>query len=497
MKPTYLLTAFAVCAIVTFSSAQVGIGTVNPNASSVLDIQSTTKGLLAPRMTTAQRNAIASPAESLLVFDTELDAFYFYNTTTSSWTKLNNAAGDKRNNYKLVKSAADLAPELAAGGGSKYMLTSNTLYEINGLIALTAPIDLNDAYVSGLDANEDILSFAGGTVFSGNTGGSIRNVTLKGARAFNFTGPGITSPSSLLIQNTIVDGMTTNVGTVNGFGLYFGNIVQFINNASGITYSNIGNLLLNNQAWLASNNGTFETFTGTFGLIEKVSGFSSVDASDIAIDVSSNPIVANGVILGTVFSGTTSAPSGYIKRYTTGSFTGYNFTNNWTVNCPGLPRESDDVATGTIFIQRNSTSSNPSFNISGSASVEGITDASNLFRMSRTVGALTNNILQYSGKKTRTFSVSGTLSYQPTQNTGGLTSSIHAFYLRRYDENGLTVAIPLGTEVYEEANDNDVRAIPLSGTIVLNPGDYVRVFGQLISGNRNMIRAYSLSLTLE
>lgn len=49
--------------------AQVAINTDNsaPGASAMLDVKSTFKGLLAPRMTTAQRNAIASLAEGLLV----------------------------------------------------------------------------------------------------------------------------------------------------------------------------------------------------------------------------------------------------------------------------------------------------------------------------------------------------------------------------------------------------------------------------------------------
>jgi hypothetical protein len=55
--------------------AQVGIGTVTPNASSVLDITSTTQGMLTPRMTTAQRTAIASPADGLMVYDTDLKLF--------------------------------------------------------------------------------------------------------------------------------------------------------------------------------------------------------------------------------------------------------------------------------------------------------------------------------------------------------------------------------------------------------------------------------------
>jgi len=66
--------------------AQVGIGTPFPDASSLLDVSSTTQGMLTPRMTSVQRAAIASPATGLLVYDTTANAFYFYNGTT--WTSL-------------------------------------------------------------------------------------------------------------------------------------------------------------------------------------------------------------------------------------------------------------------------------------------------------------------------------------------------------------------------------------------------------------------------
>lgn len=46
------------------SQAQIGIGNTSPNASSMLDITSTSKGILVPRMTTVQRNAIATPVGS-------------------------------------------------------------------------------------------------------------------------------------------------------------------------------------------------------------------------------------------------------------------------------------------------------------------------------------------------------------------------------------------------------------------------------------------------
>ncbi len=55
------------------------------DASALLQVNSTTRGFLAPRMSTTDRNAIASPAEGLLVFDTTLDNFYFYDATSTSW----------------------------------------------------------------------------------------------------------------------------------------------------------------------------------------------------------------------------------------------------------------------------------------------------------------------------------------------------------------------------------------------------------------------------
>ena len=51
-----------------------------PNASAILDIKSTTKGLLAPRMTSLQRTAIVSPANGLLVFDITTNGLGLFRT---------------------------------------------------------------------------------------------------------------------------------------------------------------------------------------------------------------------------------------------------------------------------------------------------------------------------------------------------------------------------------------------------------------------------------
>src|SRR4051812_33715140 len=65
---------------------------VTGQASSVLDVKSTSKGFLAPRMTAAQRVAITSPAEGLLVYQTDgIKGFYFYSAST--WTILGAGTG--------------------------------------------------------------------------------------------------------------------------------------------------------------------------------------------------------------------------------------------------------------------------------------------------------------------------------------------------------------------------------------------------------------------
>ncbi len=67
------------------STGGAGIGTTTPNASSLLEIKSTSKGLLISRMTQAQRNAIVSPATGLLIYQTNgTQGFYYYNGT--AWT---------------------------------------------------------------------------------------------------------------------------------------------------------------------------------------------------------------------------------------------------------------------------------------------------------------------------------------------------------------------------------------------------------------------------
>lgn len=468
-----LLVAFLLCSFIT--NAQVGIGTTNPDVSSVLDVKSNTQGLLVPRMTSLQRENIVDPANSLLVYDLQQRSYFYYDSIppNSKWIRVSTEI-DKRVKRVLVKNVADF-PDPISG---VITLAENTLYEINGTINLNAAINLNNAYIAGQDTNEDRLVRNSGNVFSGNKGGSIRNITiLGGGTAFNITGG-----TSLIIQNTIIAGMAS-VGNVSNVGMYFGNIVQFVGNTTGITYNNIPNLLLSNQGWFDSNFGTYETFTGSFGLIQKVSGFSIANGTARAMDFNSNPSVSKGVMMNVAFSGNTTA--GYIRKYTTGSYPGYKFTNSWTVDCPGIPREGDNQATGDINFPGTVTGANgytTSFNGSPNPRREkvwGDTFSNNLYRFSRDG----NNKIVYQGEKKRYFQVNASLSYQLNN-----TNTTVMLYIAK---NGVTLP---NTKVYvRNLNTSSISSATITGAVELEKGDYIEVWAERISGSGKM---FTVSLNL-
>ena len=101
------------------SKAQVGVGTATPDASSVLEVQSSTQGMLTPRMTSSQRATISTPATGLIVYQTDGTAgFYYY--TGSAWVLLLN--GESALNANNI-STGTVAPARLGTGTS-----DNTTY---------------------------------------------------------------------------------------------------------------------------------------------------------------------------------------------------------------------------------------------------------------------------------------------------------------------------------------------------------------------------------
>ncbi|MEM6317291.1 MAG: tail fiber domain-containing protein [Bacteroidota bacterium] len=86
-----------------YAAAQVGINATNaePDASAMLDISSTDKGILIPRMDSTNRKAISNPAIGLMVYDSTTHSFWFYNTTWEEITT--DVAGDNLGNHTATE----------------------------------------------------------------------------------------------------------------------------------------------------------------------------------------------------------------------------------------------------------------------------------------------------------------------------------------------------------------------------------------------------------
>ncbi len=90
MRKNYcIILLFAILHLYTIRiNAQVGIGNNNPDSSSILDIKSSNKGILIPRMTSTERKNITSPANGLLVYDTDNECIFSYSTSNVAWKSL-------------------------------------------------------------------------------------------------------------------------------------------------------------------------------------------------------------------------------------------------------------------------------------------------------------------------------------------------------------------------------------------------------------------------
>ncbi|PHS09780.1 MAG: hypothetical protein COA88_04200 [Kordia sp.] len=162
-------------------NAQIGIGTTNPDASSILDINSTTKGVLMPRLTNTQRNAIATPANGLVIFNTDNNQLE-YNRGTSGipiWSPLTNVVSSDSNNFitKGSDGGAYLNNIFHIG---KFIINSAGSMTITGIAFTPSKITFT-AYANiegySIDADNQVGNNNNGIAnsFGGMTGYAIKN----------------------------------------------------------------------------------------------------------------------------------------------------------------------------------------------------------------------------------------------------------------------------------------------------------------------------------
>ena len=219
-------------------AVNVGIGTTSPDASALLDLAATDKGILVPRMTTAQRTAVTA-ANALLVFDTDTKSFWFFDSVAAAWREIR---------------AGNIAALADADGNTKIQVEESP--------------------------NEDIIRFDLGStesmVLQKNAGGSPR-LELHNALMNTFVGTNAGQANTTGINNTangsqaLASNTTGEGNTAHGQGALSANTTGFFNTANGW------------QALISNTTGFINTAVGSGALSSNTTGYSNTANGQAAL----------------------------------------------------------------------------------------------------------------------------------------------------------------------------------------------------------------------
>ncbi len=207
-----LFTTLIICANISLLNAQVGIGTNTPNASAMLEVSATDKGILFPRMTSVQRTSIASPASGLYVFDTNTSSLWYYNGSIWINTVSEASTGDVKSGFQ----AADHSGWIKLDGRAVSTLTAN---QQAVAISLGFTTNLPDATTAYLVQDNGTMGATSGSNTTTLTQANLPNVNFTGTAAAagdhaHATDPAAVSSSSDGNHNHVTD--PASVSTSSG-----------------------------------------------------------------------------------------------------------------------------------------------------------------------------------------------------------------------------------------------------------------------------------------
>ena len=403
MKKTYILFTTIFLSVCGTANAQYGLGTPTPDASAILDLSSTSKGLLMPRMTTVQQTALVNPAIGLTVFNTttgQLETNKGDGLGGASWSGGSGGTSGSGGSISFVESGTQDATVI----DSDSVISGMTLSPGAGTYAVT----FNGEY--NIDPG-NVASFSSST--AGNYSVIITNTTTSCISA-SASGTAVVNANPTVTVNSpsICAGQSTTVTATPG---------------SAATYS---------YAWTVptlatapGNNSTFSTtFAGTYSVIitntttgcvsssgqgvATVNPTPTVSVNSSTICAASSATVTATPLGGGTYSYTWTVPSGFTNPGNVATFPTSTNGNYSVVVTDQATLCSSASATGSVTVINL-----PTATISGPATICSGNSAS--VTISGTPNALVSYTLNSGAAQTITLNAQGSASV----STGVLSSN--------------------------------------------------------------------------
>lgn len=285
-------------------SAQVGIGTTDPHPSAMLDISSTTAGLLAPRMSQAERNAVVNPATGLIIYQTDIAPGLYYNSGTPAspvWGLVGSNAG-------------------------QWLTNGTSIYFNAGNVGIGTSVPSSKFEVFGGDALVNSLTV-------GRGGGNRINNAALGDQALAYNGSG--QGNTAIGANALRYGMSGNQNVAIGWYSLNYNYTGSNNVALGAIslYSNEGghaNIAIGTQSMYSNKTGGSNAAIGYNSMYYNVSGLFNV-------------AIGHSSMSRNVAGSRATAIGSYAMEYANNTST--PFTNyNVALGCEALRGSSDPAA---------------------------------------------------------------------------------------------------------------------------------------------------------
>lgn len=378
LQATGIIAAMLISPFAFTQSVAINTDGSTAHASAILDIKSTGKGLLIPRMTTAQRNAIAAPATGLMVYDTDAGSFYYYNGSawaavgsggSAGWSLTGNSGTNPAVNFIGTTDAQPLvfkvnnqeAGRISSTTGNTSLghlslaaITTGTGNTATGSFALRFNTSGSGNTAMGSDAlrsntsGEVNTAVGGGALFSNTTGFGNTAMGVSALR-LNTTGEANTATGAGALQNN-----TTGIqNTATGGGALFSNTTGFNNTATGnaaLYYNTTGreNAAMGNHALHFNTIGNYNVAWGTDALLTNTSGNDNTATGTEALRNNSTGSRNTSVGLSAGSVNTTGSNNSFIGSFANAS--SGDLTNATAIGSTAIVNQSNKVRIGNVSV---------------------------------------------------------------------------------------------------------------------------------------------------